>query len=160
MWKAFAALFICGCAIGDMDPAPAADDGDPDGYGGSGGAGARGSGGADAEPCNTPARPRPLRQVRVTGSRLIEADTLVLAAVPEPQTFWLPSARESAGAVIVVKEARGVDRRITVDTNGIDVFHGLGTVTHDTTVAWASRTFMAVEDDDGIACWMLLDPVK
>jgi hypothetical protein len=155
---AVAALFVCSCSVADLDPEPA------HGAGGSGGGGgddaAETSGGGDDAPCEWPTRPRPLREVRATGSQQLEADTIVLAAVPEPQTLWLPSARHSPGAVVVVKEARGVDRRLTVLTSGKDVLLGLDAVAHDTNVAWASRTFMVVKDDAGAAAWMLIDPVK
>jgi hypothetical protein len=158
MWKALAALFVCSCSVADLDPEPAHGAGGAGGVGGYGAAETSGDGGA--EPCDWPTRPRPLREVRAIASQQLEADTVVLAAVPEPQTLWLPSARHSPGAVVVVKEVRGVDRRLTVITNGIDVFLGLGTVAHDTHVAWTSRTFMVVKDDDGAPAWMLVDPVK
>jgi hypothetical protein len=157
MWKVFAALFVCSCAIENVDPDPVHGAGGGDAASESS-ASAGGAGGV--EPCDWPARPRPLRVVRAIASQQLEADTIVLAAVPEPQTLWLPSARHSPGAVVVVKEVRGVDRRLTVNTSGIDVFLGLGTVAHDTRVAWTSRTFMVVKDDDGAAAWMLLDAVE
>jgi hypothetical protein len=156
---AVAALLVCSCSVADLDPEPAHGAGGSWGVGGGAAAETAGAGG-DVEPCNWPTRPRPLREVRVIASQQLDADTVVLAAVPEPQTLWLPSARHSPGAVVVVKEIRGVDRRLTVNTNGIDVFLGLGTVAHDTHVAWTSRTFMVVKDDDGAPAWMLVDPVK
>lgn len=157
MWKALAALFVCSCSVADLDSDPAhGADGSGDDAAETSGGGA----GGDASPCDWPARPRPLREVRVIASQQVEADTVVLAAVPEPQTLWLPSARHSPGAVVVVKEVRGVDRRLTVLTSGNDVFLGLGTGAHDTLVAWTSRTFMVVKDDDGAAAWLLVDPVK
>jgi hypothetical protein len=160
MWKAFAALFVCSCSVADLSPEPAHGTGGSGGVGEDSAAETASAGGGDVEPCDWPTRPRPLREVRVIASQQLDADTVVLAAVPEPQTLWLPSARHSPGAVVVVKEIRGVDRRLTVNTNGIDVFLGLGTVAHDTHDAWTSRTFMVVNDDDGVPTWMLIDPVK
>jgi hypothetical protein len=96
--------------------------------------------------------------VRVTDSRLLESNTVVLAASQDPQTLWLPAASDSPGAIIIVKEARGAARRVTVLVFGKDS-DGNGTETEyiDTT-ARSSRTFVAEADDNCLIQWALLDP--
>jgi spermidine synthase len=54
---------------------------------------------------------------------------------------------------VVVKEARGEARRITV----IDLGDGDSTREYESSAAWSSRTFVAVDNDSSSRSWLLLD---
>ncbi len=150
---AFAALALCACGhVADVG-----------GAGGDCGAAdvaissSIGDATGGAEPCKIPEPPRALFRVNARDSRALDPWTLVFAVAPEPQAFWLPSATDNAGAAIVVKEATGAARRITVLTTGKDLFQGDGSSERETTDAWSSRTFIAWEDSGGASGWVLLD---
>ena len=99
----------------------------------------------------------PSCSVSARDSRALDPWTLVLAVAPEPQTLWLPSAANNAGAAIVVKEATGKDHRVTVITTGSDVLQNDGSTEHETAGAWTSRTFIAWDDEGAGPGWVLLD---
>jgi hypothetical protein len=109
--------------------------------------------GGSPEPCECAVPPKPLRVVHVVDSRGLDPNTLVMAESPDPQTLWLPDAADNFGAFVVVKEARGEARRITV----IDLGDGDSTREYESSAAWSSRTFVAVDNDSSSRSWLLLD---
>lgn len=113
--------------------------------------------GGDPTPydCSALGRPVRLRTVHVVDSRALEPNTIVLAESPDPQTLWLPRAADNIGAFVVVKEARGSARRVTV----ISIRDDESTVEYETTDARSSRTFMVVVDASIEPVWFLLDAV-
>jgi hypothetical protein len=116
------------------------------------------AGGGDT--CIRSSRPRKLRQVRVTDSRLLEPNTVVLAASPDPQTLWLPDASDNAGAMVIVKEARNADRRVTVLVLGKDAEGNDAETEYVDSSARSSRTFVVATGDDCASAWELLDPAE
>jgi hypothetical protein len=98
--------------------------------------------------------------VRVTDSRLLEPNTVVLAASPDPQTLWLPDASDNAGAMVIVKEARNADRRVTVLVLGKDAEGNDAETEYVDSSARSSRTFVVATGDDCASAWELLDPAE
>lgn len=98
--------------------------------------------------------------MRVSDSRLLEPNTLVMATSADPQTMWLPDASDNQGAMIIVKEARGAARRITVLVFGRDAEGNDTETEYADTSARSSRTFVVAADDDCVHQWALLDPAE
>lgn len=148
---AFVTLALCACGPVDI--------------GGGGGSpstdatSASDAGAGGAAPCDPSERPRPLRRVSVRDSRGLEPGTLVLAVAPEPQTLWLPSANDSNGATIIVKEAMGSSRRITVLAINGDTFAD-GSTEYETMVPWSSTTIVSVDDAEFGHVWLPLDAAE
>lgn len=98
--------------------------------------------------------------MRVTDSRLLEPNTVVLAASQDPQTLWLPDASDNAGAMVIVKEARNAEHRVTVLVFGKDSDGNDTETKHIDESARSSRTFVVAASDDCAHEWTLMDPAE
>jgi hypothetical protein len=147
---ALVSVALCACgdydAVGHVDWTAAAPSAD---------AASSGSG-REPDDVECPILPAALRVIRADDSRGVEANTIVLAAAEHDQSFWLPRATEHAGAVVVVADVIGGNRRVSVYAAGGDEFHD-GSVEHQSFTPWSARAFMAVVGDDGEPRWRLTE---